>query len=343
LRMGQYLAIGSGARALKTGNNLGCIQVEIGGKAAQPFTDPNVFRYSDKITAGVVALFQAMQQKFPAMQNHVDSRVKFRGDVCAGFNSPCRVSQQDFIDISGLIGHAQAPGNDHWDPGAIDPNRLLTGGPVAPGVAPAPMASTSSTSSVITCTDASGNPGYCTDSSTCNAISGTLHSSSSGAQGCGALASSIQCCSSGNSAAPTLQACSYGSATGSCLSATTCSQAHGFSRRSSSKVTGCEQLPSGIQCCLPASSGLEDGFSMNGGTLSGAFNTALIAGVAVAALVVIGVIVGVVICCVVRRRNATRTAGGGAISFSNTAYSPDAAPPIAVTPGSISDGKPQFL
>jgi len=195
---------------------------------------------------------------------------------------------------------------------------------------------------VVPCNDSNTNPGYCTDSTTCNAISGTLHSSSSGAQGCGALASAIQCCTGGNGVAPALQTCNYGSISGKCLSTTTCQQAHGYSRRASATVKGCEALPKGIQCCLPASSGLQDGYSMDGGSLSvPSSNTALIAGVVAGALVLVLVVIGVAVGCIVRRRKAASS--GGAISYGNSAYTPGEKPSIVVTPESISGGKPQFL
>lgn len=124
IRIGQYMDMAQASRALVHPANIyGVIQVEIGALASKdifdefiyvisnqknqgkPFTNPTLYSHSDAITEAVGALFQAVRQVFPAIQNDVDPRIQFDGNVCYGENSKCRVSASDFIAISGLVGH----------------------------------------------------------------------------------------------------------------------------------------------------------------------------------------------------------------------------------------------
>lgn len=105
MRIGQYLPLSITARALVSpANQLGCIQVEIGALAGNPFTEAG-YQHHTVFTEAVGALFAAVRGYFPAVQNHVDSRVQFRGGGSYGLNAPQRLSQADFISVSGLVGH----------------------------------------------------------------------------------------------------------------------------------------------------------------------------------------------------------------------------------------------
>jgi len=119
MRIGQYLPLDQGGRALVTGNQDGVIQVEIGGNADRPFTS------DAELTAAVKALYAALRVAIPTIPNAIDSRVKFRGTDAYGKNAPQRLDQTTFKAIKGLCGHQHAYGNDHWDPGQINPNLLL--------------------------------------------------------------------------------------------------------------------------------------------------------------------------------------------------------------------------
>lgn len=133
MRIGQYLPLSITARALVSpANSLGCIQVEIGALADNPFTEDGYQQHAI-FTEAVAALFAAVRGYYPAVLNRVDSRVRFAGSGSYGKNASQRLSQADFISVSGLVGHQHAPNNDHWDPGAINATKLLNGGaPITP-------------------------------------------------------------------------------------------------------------------------------------------------------------------------------------------------------------------
>lgn len=133
MRIGQYLPLSITGRALVSpANQLGCIQVEIGALAGNPFTESG-YQHHAIFTEAVGELFAAVRGYFPAVLNHVDPRVRFAGAGSYGKNAPQRLSQADFIAVSGLVGHQHAPNNDHWDPGQINPTKLFNGGaPVNP-------------------------------------------------------------------------------------------------------------------------------------------------------------------------------------------------------------------
>jgi len=328
LRIGQFLSLQVTARALKsTGNRLGTIQVEIGGLAAKPFTDPNVFSHSAQIVEGVAALFQAVRAVYPAMSNSVDPRIHFGGSECTGTNSPCRVSESVFIDVSGLVGHQHAPGDSHWDPGHVDPHVIINyGSPQSIVAAPAPVGAPA-VATQTTCTYNTA-PGVCVTQAACSELGGQLAASSSGATGCEALAGDIMCCwgsSSGPEPAPaatqtppTGPACTYKGHHGSCLGITDCNG--GISISSSRNARGCESLPSNVLCCLQGVSPFEDvvsvpdlGASSTGATGGSTLPYAI--GGAVAALVVIlAVTIGVYMCIVRPARKRVAGAHGASVS-----------------------------
>jgi len=119
MRIGQYLPLDQGGRALVTGNQDGVIQVEIGGNADRPFTN------DAELTTAVKTLYRALRAAVPTIPNSIDNRVKFRGEDAYGVKAPQRLSKDIFRAINGLCGHQHVYSNDHWDPGQINPNVLL--------------------------------------------------------------------------------------------------------------------------------------------------------------------------------------------------------------------------
>jgi len=119
LRIGQYLPMNNWARALETGNADGVVQVEIGAKAASPFTENDA-----DITAAVKILYHAVSAA-TGIPIKVDPRVKFTGVGGAGKNAAQRLSKSVFLEVEGLCGHSTVYDNSHWDPGAITPSKLL--------------------------------------------------------------------------------------------------------------------------------------------------------------------------------------------------------------------------
>ncbi|MDH6625735.1 hypothetical protein M2271_003546 [Streptomyces sp. LBL] len=123
-RLGQYGPINQSARALKNDgltrtNRTGstCIQIEVLGKAAAPFTKtwkpgPN-FR----------ALMRAIRSW--------DVPDTWPGGALADSYGDSDVSRSRSVWATkgGHYGHSQVPGNDHWDPGAIDKNAIFKAAP----------------------------------------------------------------------------------------------------------------------------------------------------------------------------------------------------------------------
>jgi hypothetical protein len=119
IRIGQYLPMSYYARALTTGNSDGVVQVEIGGKAASPFTSNDA-----GLTAAVKQLYAAIAGA-TGIPIRVDSRVRFVGNSGYGTDAAQRLSQSVFWQVTGVLGHQHVYSNSHWDPGAIDPCALI--------------------------------------------------------------------------------------------------------------------------------------------------------------------------------------------------------------------------
>ncbi|MFJ3248329.1 LysM peptidoglycan-binding domain-containing protein [Streptomyces sp. NPDC086782] len=142
-RLAQYGPLNQSARALKNDgltrtNRTGavCIQIEVLGRAANPFTStwqpgPN-FR----------ALMRAIRSwgvpdAWPG------------GALAERYNDPnVSRSRTTWATKGGHYGHSQIPGNDHWDPGAINKNAIFAAAPVTPP--PADSGSTSGSASTYT-------------------------------------------------------------------------------------------------------------------------------------------------------------------------------------------------
>lgn len=53
-------------------------------------------------------------------------RARGGGGECYGYNSPCRMSNAEWVGWSGWGGHQNVPENTHWDAGRIDWEYLMT-------------------------------------------------------------------------------------------------------------------------------------------------------------------------------------------------------------------------
>jgi hypothetical protein len=131
-RLAQYGPLNQSARALRNDgltrtNRTGrvCIQIEVLGKAASPFTS------SWKPGPNVRALMRAIRSwgvpdTWPG------------GRLAARYNDPdVSRSRSTWATKGGHYGHSQVPGNDHWDPGNIDQAAIFKAAPKTSAPAPA--------------------------------------------------------------------------------------------------------------------------------------------------------------------------------------------------------------
>ncbi|MGW2950776.1 peptidoglycan-binding protein LysM [Streptomyces eurythermus] len=130
-RLAQYGPLNQSARALKNDgstrtNRSGkvCIQIEVLGRAASPFTS------SWKPGPNFKALMRAIRSwgvpdVFPM------------GTPAAKASATVR-SRTTWATEGGHYGHCNVPGNDHWDPGAIDTKALFAAAPRTSTPAPKP-------------------------------------------------------------------------------------------------------------------------------------------------------------------------------------------------------------
>jgi peptidoglycan hydrolase-like protein with peptidoglycan-binding domain len=129
-RIGQFGPLNESARALKNDgltrtNRTGrvCIQIEVLGKAASPFTK------TWKPGPNFKALMRAIRSwgvpdTWPG------------GALADRYGDPdVSRSRSVWATKGGHYGHSQVPGNDHWDPGAVDKNAIFA---AAPKSTPAP-------------------------------------------------------------------------------------------------------------------------------------------------------------------------------------------------------------
>lgn len=147
-RLAQYGPLNQSARALKNDgltrtNRTGkvCIQIEVLGRAASPFTKtwkpgPN---------------FQALMR---AIRSWGVPDTWPGGALADRYGDPdVSRSRTVWATKGGHYGHSQVPGNDHWDPGAIDKAAIFKAAPKeptpAPSPAPAPATPTVDLSNVI--------------------------------------------------------------------------------------------------------------------------------------------------------------------------------------------------
>ncbi|MEV0558690.1 peptidoglycan-binding domain-containing protein [Streptomyces sp. NPDC050597] len=129
-RLGQFGPLNASARALRNDgstrtNRVGkvCIQIEVLGRAGKPFTA--TWKPGPNYRAMMAAIRSwKIPDTFPA------GRLATSGADAT--NRPRTI----WMSKGGHYGHANIPGNDHWDPGNIDKSALFEAAPVgkpAPG------------------------------------------------------------------------------------------------------------------------------------------------------------------------------------------------------------------
>ncbi|AUG87152.1 endolysin [Streptomyces phage Attoomi] len=125
-RLAQFGPLTESARALKNDggtrtNRTGrvCIQVEVMARAAKPFT--SYWRPGKN--------FRAMMR---AIRSHGVPDVWPAGKLAAQYGDGHR-PRDVWLTRGGHYGHSNVPGNDHWDPGAIDKAALFKAAPTGSG------------------------------------------------------------------------------------------------------------------------------------------------------------------------------------------------------------------
>jgi hypothetical protein len=261
VHIGQFISMAVQGRACKSPGNVGTIQVEIGGKAADPFTN------KDWLAEPVRALFQAVRSVYPAIPNSAPRA--FEGSNRAyGSSAPSRISSAAWASTAGLVGHQHAPGNDHWDPGAInanvllvvnsaDPNPGATTDPVQPmGGMNDPMPSDDHDAEDDNAPPCVANrvAGRCLPTSRCTGGKKASRNDPPNVSGCGHIADvNVQCCADepradgGNLGGAS---CTAFGVAGTCEATANCARVGRSSFAAAAQVTGCESIPSrDIQCC----------------------------------------------------------------------------------------------
>lgn len=120
--MYQHMPVNVAARALANEvggvetNRDGAVQIEINWRAANAGSLPDA-AYD---TLARFAVWLEGEWGVPRF-----SSVRWSGENAYGKNAPQRLSGVEWDNYRGWLGHQHAPENDHWDPGAIDPDRFL--------------------------------------------------------------------------------------------------------------------------------------------------------------------------------------------------------------------------
>lgn len=111
-----YTCKDGGVRANKYGTP---IQIEIIHRAAEPFSDEEYHGIGKWLRdlSGVVAFDPVSLPEFYGAGAH--------GWTLASATSPAR-REVDWTRFNGVCGHQHVPGNDHWDPGYINIDKLGT-------------------------------------------------------------------------------------------------------------------------------------------------------------------------------------------------------------------------
>ncbi|MFB7512402.1 peptidoglycan-binding protein [Streptomyces sp. NPDC056144] len=123
-RLGQFGPLDRSARALRNDgstrtNRTGrvCVQVEVLARAEKPFTE--YWKPGPRFAALLAAVRSwGVPDRWPA------------GGLAASPGAPAPRSSAVWLSSGGHYGHANVPGNDHWDPGAISRTALLAAGGV---------------------------------------------------------------------------------------------------------------------------------------------------------------------------------------------------------------------
>ncbi|MEU9187613.1 peptidoglycan-binding domain-containing protein [Streptomyces sp. NPDC048484] len=131
-RLGQFGPLNHSARALRNDgstrtNRVGkvCIQIEVLGRAAKPFT--KTWEPGPNYRAMMAAIRSwKIPDTFPA------------GRLATSASDATNRPRTVWMSKGGHYGHANIPGNDHWDPGDIDRSALFEAAPVEGGTGTTP-------------------------------------------------------------------------------------------------------------------------------------------------------------------------------------------------------------
>lgn len=121
----QHIPLNKAARALAhtagtvETNRARCIQIEVVAHAGTAGTLQREYLNGLGRLMRWIESQTGIARKAPRFLSDKD------GIVLARDTSPIRLSPADWITFSGWCGHQHVPGNDHWDPGAIDIDYLL--------------------------------------------------------------------------------------------------------------------------------------------------------------------------------------------------------------------------
>lgn len=122
LRVVQHLPLTIGARALSDSigpeNSMRCVQIEIVGFAAETPT------WAPEQLAFVRSVMRQVEAAVPIPRS---SGLAFLDAAGVNRTPSNRMTLDSWKRFSGWCGHQHAPGENHWDPGAIDIDTLLAG------------------------------------------------------------------------------------------------------------------------------------------------------------------------------------------------------------------------
>lgn len=141
-RIGQFGPLNESARALKNDgstrtNRVGkaCIQIEVLARAGKPFTA--YWKPGPNFRALMAAIRSwGIPDVFPM-------------GVPAKTSNDCKRDRNKWLTTGGHYGHCNIPGNDHWDPGAIDIAALFAAAPTGSGSTGGGSTSPSSTTYTV--------------------------------------------------------------------------------------------------------------------------------------------------------------------------------------------------
>lgn len=111
------------ADGVETNNRGGVYQLEIVGYAAEvPKYNDDWYRWLGNVVTSL-----SKEWGFPLRFPY-----EFDGSSAYGTRGSVRLTNQEWLNVSGIIGHQHVPENTHWDPGKIDKLEQYVGGRVEP-------------------------------------------------------------------------------------------------------------------------------------------------------------------------------------------------------------------
>lgn len=123
----QHQPINRAARALR--NEAGGVQTNRMGKYCVQIERVGYAKEGDDIPAAQLLSMQLLHQWIFAQTGTKRYwRGKKGGGHCYGTNSPCRMSDYEWTNFSGICAHAEVPENSHWDVGSFRLSILFSAG-----------------------------------------------------------------------------------------------------------------------------------------------------------------------------------------------------------------------